>query len=513
MSEPFSYDSVPYPSFTFAKTGPERLATLAAINGMRSTDPSECSYLELGCGDGTNLLSHAYAYPNSRFFGIDLSQAHIDAANRAIADLGIKNAAFQQLDLMDLKQGELNKFDYIVAHGLFSWVPEPVRLQVLRIYAEYLQPNGVGYISYNAYPGCHIREITNEIMQFHTRKMGTPIEKVNSGASILKFIGDVVLQDSIYQSMIRLELEGMIDRRPENIFHDDLSDLNQPFYFHEFAEMLDGIGMQYLSEADASEPGSVNLSEKAFSVVDSISSNRIEREQYLDFICCRRFRSTLFCRENIQLNADYLKTHLHEFYLSAQLSCRDEVSDLGSRKPETFSHANGASIESDHPLTRAAIRYLSDQWSWSVGFNELIEKCGEMPGLSPDSRTENDVSQTRDFMIELIRAGVVKLRLNPNLGVPEPGPKPCVSRFARWQIERGGRSVTTLTGLSLEPDNEIVKVIITLADGTRDLDEIVNSVMENLEPPKGDLAEFQAAVVESVESNLRILARNGLLEA
>jgi len=513
MGEVSNYDSVPYPSFTFAKTSPERLATLAAVNGMKSADSRHCSYLELGCGDGTNLLAHAYVYPNARFLGLDLSQAHIDAANTSAAELGVNNAVFRQIDLMDLAPGELDQFDYIVAHGLFSWVPEPVRRRILKLYSEYLEPDGVGYISYNTYPGCHIREIANEIMRFHTRRIEAPMEKVSNGASILKFIGDVAMRDSVYQQMLRLELEGMIDRRPENIFHDDLSAWNQPFYFYEFTEMLDESGMQYLSEAEMAEPTSENFSREALNVLTSISSDPIEREQYLDFIRCRRFRSTLFCRKNVKLDVDYLKDHLHEFYLSAQLKCDDDQFDLARRTAEKFVTTDGATVESDHPLTRAAIRYLSNRWSWSVGFNELIKKCGEMPGLTPELRSDSDVLQTSEFMIQMFRAGLVKLRRHSSFGVEEPGRRPRVSRFARWQIERGSRSVTTLNGLSLEPDNEIVKLIITLADGTRDQDEIVRSVIENLEVPEGDVSAFRAAVMETVKANLHTLAMNGLLEA
>ena len=198
MTEQYSYDRVPYPSLTFPKTSPERLASQAAINGLKATDPCECRYLELGCGDGTNLLAHAYLYPKSQFTGIDLSQIHIESANAAAAELGIKNTVFRQMNVMDLKRGDLDQFDYIVAHGLFSWVPEAVRLRVLDIYSEHLNSNGVGYLSYNTYPGCHIRTMFNEIMRYHARKIDEPMQKVNSSVSMIKFIGDVTDADSSY---------------------------------------------------------------------------------------------------------------------------------------------------------------------------------------------------------------------------------------------------------------------------------------------------------------------------
>ena len=513
MTEPFSYDRVPYPSLTFPKTSPERLATQAAVNGLKAADPRNCRYLELGCGDGTNLLAHAYLYPESQFVGIDLSQTHIDSANAALADLGIKNTVFRQMNVMDLKPGELNHFDYIVAHGLFSWVPEVVRQRVLDIYAEYLDSNGVGYLSYNTYPGCHVRTMFNEIMHFHVRKIDEPLEKIDSAVSMIKFIGDVTDADSTYQMMVREELEGMIDRTREGIYHDEFSEFNQPFYFYQFADMLAGRGMQYVSEAEEGVSNTGALSPEALGVLDSVAPDLIEREQYLDFIRCRRFRSTLFCRKDIELDRNYLREHTDEFYFAGRLRYEEASSTIGSGEAETFFGPTSEKIKCNHPLTKAAIRYLSDRWTWSVRFDELIRGSVEKYGLPVESRTESDVARTRDFMIELFRVGMFRMRITPSEGVAKGGSKPRVSSFARWQVNSGSPTVMTLTGLSLEPDDEIARLLIILADGTRERDELVRGVIEKLEAPKGDQNEFRAMVRDRVDLNLEILGANGLLEA
>jgi len=513
MSEAFSYDSVPYPSLTFPKTSPERLATQAAVNGLKATDPRNSRFLELGCGDGTNLLAHAFLYPNSQFIGIDLSQTHIDSANAAVAELGIKNADFRQMDVMDLKSGDLDQFDYVVAHGLFSWVPDLVRQKVLDIYSEYLAPNGVGYISYNTYPGCYIRTMVGEIMQFHTRKISEPIEKVNKGVAMLKFVGDVTDRDSTYQLMVREELEGMTERTLENIYHDDLSEVNQPFYFYEFAEMLAKKGMQYLSEAEEGVSNTGALSAEAINHLNSVSSNLVEREQYLDFIRCRRFRSTLFCRENIKLDRNYLQDHIDEFYFAGRLKTENTPSTTISDEAETFFGPTSEKIKCNHPLTKAAIRYLSDQWTWSVRFDELIKRSVETFKIPAESVSDDDVARTRDFMIELFRVGMFRLHCIPHQGVSEVRQKPRVSRFTRWQIERGSQTIMTLTGLSLEPDADITRMILVLADGTRTLNDIVDSLMEKLESQDGDQIQKRTAVEDAVKLNLDTLARNGVLEA
>ncbi len=169
MSEPkFGYDEVPYSSFTFPQTRPDRLATLAAFLGMRPAPPERCRVLELGCGDGTNLISFAYILPDSRFVGIDLGQRHIEDAKNAATELGLTNLEFHCEDVMNFSRERYGEFDYIIAHGLFSWVPEAVRTKILKIYAECLTPQGVGHISFNAYPGCKTREMLWDMMKYYT---------------------------------------------------------------------------------------------------------------------------------------------------------------------------------------------------------------------------------------------------------------------------------------------------------------------------------------------------------
>ena len=513
MSEPCSFDNVPYPSLTFPKTSPERLATRAAINGMMAADPSECSYLEVGCGDGTNLLAHAYMYPESEFLGIDLSQRHIDRANAAVAELGVQNAAFQRMNLLDVGEHDLDRFDYIVAHGVFSWVAESVRQRLLAIYSRHLAPHGVGYISYNTYPGCYVRSMMNEMMHYHTRGCLDPMEKVNSGVSILEFIGDVTNPESTYQLMIREELKGIFERSPENVLHDEFSEFNQPFYFYEFAEMLAANNMQYMSEADESVSNTGTLSPEAVQMLDTVSSNLIEREQYLDFIRCRRFRSTLFCREQIKLDRDHLRNNTEEFYIAGRLRPETDTFGIPTEEPETYFGPKNEKIQCDHPLTKAAIGYLSAHWAQSVRFDELIERSIDMFEVPTGSRSESDISRTTDFMIELFRIGLFRLRRYPDQGVAEVSAKPRVSRYARWQIERGSSTVMTLTGLILDAEEDVARLILRLADGTRDHNDLVGSMIENLEPTEDDLTQFRANAEETVTAKLETFAKNGLLEA
>ncbi len=234
MSSDFSYDTVPYQSTFQPQIYPDRMATLGAILGMKPKKIDNCRYLELGCGEGDNLIGFAYALPESEFVGVDLSEKHIEAANKNVAELGLKNIRFLQLDVMKLSREEHGQFDYIAAHGLFSWVPDFVREKVLAIYFEMLTPHGIGYLSYNTLPGGYMRRMSRDIMRYHTQGEPPSLEKVEKGISILKFLQDSTKSDPYYNQVLKNEIGFVTNHSPTSIFHDELGESNQPFYFHEF---------------------------------------------------------------------------------------------------------------------------------------------------------------------------------------------------------------------------------------------------------------------------------------
>src|SRR5690606_36337917 len=301
MTDAFSYDQLPYPSKFFVQTFPDRLSANPVLFGMDPPRPNTASVLELGCGNGSNLIAQAYLMPDARFFGVDLSRVHIDDAKAAAAELGLQNVEFRQMDVTEMSARDFGTFDYIAAHGLFSWVPEFVRKRVLELYAELLNPNGVGYISYGVYPGAHLRQAAQGAMRYVSRAIAEPETKVSRGLSFLKFLTENSAEKSTYRRSLADELDRHRSHTASDIFHDDLSELNTPFYFHEFVEMLSANGLQFLSEAELHAMGSGDLPAQAREFISSLD-DPLEHEQYLDLIRGRSFRQTLFFRADISLN-------------------------------------------------------------------------------------------------------------------------------------------------------------------------------------------------------------------
>ena len=151
-----AYDEVPYPSYPLPQSHPDHLATLATLLGLSPPTTERCRVLELGCASGGNLIPMALTSPDSRFVGIDLSREQIAEGQKTVEALGLTNIELRHLSILDVDDS-FGPFDYIVCHGVYSWVPENVQDRILAICARNLVPEGIGYVSYNTYPGWHMQ--------------------------------------------------------------------------------------------------------------------------------------------------------------------------------------------------------------------------------------------------------------------------------------------------------------------------------------------------------------------
>src|SRR5262245_60894890 len=147
---PFIYDQVRYSNFPYAQTHPDRLATVAILHGLEPPDPFRARVLEIGCGAGGNLMAMAAATPGIRAVGVDLAAAPIEEGRAVIEAVGLENIDLRVGDVRELTDGHLGEFDYIVAHGVYGWIPPVARDALLATIKASLAPAGIAYVSYNA---------------------------------------------------------------------------------------------------------------------------------------------------------------------------------------------------------------------------------------------------------------------------------------------------------------------------------------------------------------------------
>ena len=516
MKEVFSYEVMPYPSKFFLQTHPDRLASLATLFGMNPAAVETGRVLELGCGNGSNLISHAYNLPDARFVGVDLAENHILDAKRAAEELNLRNIEFHQMDVMEMAVADFGKFDYVIAHGLFSWVPDFVRDKVLALYRDFLDENGVGYISYSAFPGAATRQMVQRMMRFHSKNFDEPLEKVGKAVSFLAFLGENATEKEIFAPLLQSELKRHFEHDAADIFHDDLSDINQAFYFHEFAELLQKNDLQYLAEAELHAMGTQSLTSAAREFIESLE-DVVEREQYLDFLRGRVFRQTLFCRAEIKLNRDPAPALMNKFRVASSVRLLAENPDLAAPRKEKFVGLKSVGIEIDHPLTKAALVHLGEIWGRALAFPELLQKAKETitaQGFTTTDWDEQCYIASAIFLQICRGTSLVELHLFQPDALVEAREKPKVNKLALWQLPQAD-NVLTLLNLDVRIEDEISRELLKLCDGTRTAEDLLKEMQIFIEQNEDieDKAELLENLPVWLAESLPQLAKLGMFES
>jgi hypothetical protein len=383
-----AYAEVPYPGLAFPQSHPDRLATHARLMGMKPAPPEGCRMLEVGCADGGNLIPMAAALPGSEFLGIDLDPLALAAAQDRAAALGAGNVRFLEADIATLDPGELGRFDYVVAHGVYSWVPEPVREALLGLCRALLERHGVAYISYNALPGGHLRAMTWDAMRFHARELEGPEERVAAAREMLSVLAEGIPGDDPYRRFSATYAERVLGRSDAVIYHDDLEPENTPLLFTDFVAEASAHRLQYLAEADWFEMSPPGLPRAAAELLARCGEDRIACEQYLDFLKCRAYRQTLLCREELRLPDAPSTDAARELLAAAPVRPTSPRAEPSGRSKVEFRTPKGATLTTDHPVLKASLLELGAAWPQRLGFETVLERAAARVGASADAATE-----------------------------------------------------------------------------------------------------------------------------
>ncbi len=521
-----AYDEVPYAGYPFPQTHPDRMATIATLFGLHPAPVTNCRVLEVGCGEGANLIPMACELLESYFIGIDLA-AHPIAQGRAMAAaVGLRNIELHQCDLMKVS-AEFGQFDYIIAHGVYSWVPPEVQDGLLALCEKHLAPQGIAYISYNVYPGCHLREMVREMMLFHTQGIQQPRERVNQGLALLDFIlrkfpSQAEAQTDLYGALIKEQLKLMLSHSPEQVYHDELATHYRPVYFYQFIRQAAQHGLQYLGEADFFEMQDFHYPPPVRAPLSQFGDEHlIQKEQYLDFLKGRSFRQTLLCREGLKLTRRVQPERLRSFYLASSAQPISPQPDLRHQVIEEFRGPKGAKLQTDYPLAKAALIHLGEVFPRRLRFEQLLAAARARLGLSTLEAVFDEEARTlAEILLAAYQSGLVQLHLHVPPLVAEVSQRPLASPLARWQASRG-KVVTNLLHSSVELEDEMSRQLLQLLDGTHDRaalrDELLSAVTRNgiFKRPDGGTAgdeqEMRDLITGTIEANLQKLMRLALL--
>jgi SAM-dependent methyltransferase len=515
-----AYEEVLYPAGIFPQTHPDRLATIGILRGMHPASIDCSRVLEMGCGTGNNLVAMAANLQGSEFIGVDLAKNAISVGQASVAGLGLKNISLHHLDVCHLNQKRFGQFDYIIAHGLYSWVPPSVREHIVFACSKMLNPQGIAYISYNAQPGNHLRDLSRGIMRYHVAHFEDPKEKIRQARGILKFIAESRAVTNPYVAALKTEFERVMKYTDEVFFHDDLSEFNQAFYFQEFITAAQRHGLKFLGEASPNELGPRNFVPEVLTRLRELEGgSEIVREQYKDFFLGRAFRETLLCHEQVPLAPDFLPEKVSELYCSCD-AVPSEGQD-GSHEV-LFRRREGSEVRINHPQIAAALKYFCAQWPCAV----LLEAVPDILSLEtivtnpvPDGDLEN--SSVLQALTTLYKAGFVELHVKPPLVVNSISDRPTCSNLARFQLQRG-ESTSNQLHQPIKFADPLSRQLVLLLDGTRDGEGIARELTDFVRSQQSEtqqtasitaIDEFATSAKQKVVEGLVTLARGAMLVA
>lgn len=512
------YNRIPYPSFPFTQTHPLHLFTIAKLFGLNPQPIATSRILELGCASGGNILPMAYHFPQAKLVGIDLAEKQIEQGMHHIKNLNLANLSLRHQSILDFEAQE-GKFDYIICHGVYSWVDEKVRDKILQICQQNLSENGIAYISYNTFPGWNMINSVRDLMLWHTQNITDPKPRAQQARSVLKFIANGLPEDkSPHANVLRNEI-NLLSSQPDNyLLHEHLSHYNQPIYFYQFMEQASRHQLSYLADALLANMFSENLP-PSFAKELSKINNIIAMGQYMDFIRNQRFRCTLLCHQSQKINRTLKTNDIESFYLKLTAKTHDphfQESDIQSGKALSFTQGN-LSLKVTHPLSQLALLILQTQTK-PIHYQELCQKIAAKKSLD-----ESTVKQHLNDELNLMRAvlgGFIHISYYPGNYVTELDDKPLACPLARYQAQK--QNYVTNRCHQVIHLNPLTKVILPYLDGAHRLEDLIHIIEKQVQ--QGQLAlidsnkqpltkkeEMSQQIQNNCKSALMYLAKQALL--
>lgn len=429
-----SYDAVPYDSNPLRPTHPDHLATQARLWGVPAPDPGRCRLLEIGCATGGNLLPMAVGLPAAHFVGVDISPLQIAAGQRVQRELGVTNLELVAGSITDLSFPP-GSFDYVVCHGVWSWVPEVVQQAIFATIGRVLSPHGIAYVSYNTFPGWHQRRMVREMLLHRTRGITAPAERIRAARDYVQFLTrHAVHRDSAYAHYLAEEAQLLAKAADTYVFHEHLEANNRPVWFTEFVAAAGSHGLAYVGEAIAEE--ALDDDPAIADQLAAFGGGPLERAQHLDCLRNRTFRRSLLCRAGVPTAPTLDPQRLRDCWLGSALQPQPANAELRQPGVVTFVGPGGLRMSVDHPWLKTAFAWLGQRWPECVPFAALCTAVAERLGAPLAAEATAELA---GVLLQCHRGGVLELRPRAGSATNTPGLRPIASPLARWMASRGQR--------------------------------------------------------------------------
>jgi SAM-dependent methyltransferase len=467
--DPLGYDELPYPCSPYPQSQPEHLATLACLMGLEYPPLVGARVLEIGCGDGANLLPLTLTMPGADLHGIDLSPRQIETGLTTMRALQLDRVQLAVRDLRDLNDAD-GAFDYIIAHGVYSWTPPDVRDALLTLFQRRLSPTGIGFISYNAMPGWSNRLAIREWLLAAIGSGRTGTSRVAEARRLMRQLCELLQGDASTRDIaVRSELTRLLEWSDGYLRHDLLEDHNQPVTFRQFNEHLTQHGVQFLAEADFPTMVGHGLPSHLAQAVQTQSSGALAREQLFDVLTNREFRQSLVIHADRKVPRSIDARVIEHMYVGSPLK-----PVTAARGTTTFRAANGFAIEVIEPFVVPALNQLAEAWPSWIAFDALADAGRRALRAHPQSLADERRNSLRSELAMLLLGCFAERAVELHVAAPPftvvPNERPSTSLLARRQV------LTSPMVTNLRHDlvrlSEAARELLPLLDGNRGIADL-----------------------------------------
>lgn len=494
-----SYDVLPYPPYSFPATHISRLGAIGHLFGLSTAQPSQSRVLELGCGIGANTLAMAQNFPDAEFIGVDASEKQIGIGLEIIKSSNLSNVRLLSSDLSNLPE-DLGHFDYIISHGLYSWVSQPVQDAILRISRENLKPTGVAYVSYNCLPGWRMRGALRDMMLMHTGGIENPLQKVQQSKALVKFLAESCAQDTPYGRYLAQELDLIAKCDDSYIAHEFLEQDNEALYFTDFIKEAARHKLLYLGDAEPATMVADNLPAQAAATLKSLNLNLLATEQYMDFVRNRMFRGTLLCHMEASLQRNVNPSRIKPLFIQSLVS---QARPWSESQPALFKGVGNTELSVQEQTTAETFSAVAQIPREGASIQQLMDDL--MPALiarHPQVAREAIEETLGRILLQGYFKKMVDFTLGPVAVASSGSPNPTALPLARWQAAHGLRlSTRRLEMLNADP---FVAKLISFCDGSRNRDALLSAMIESHESKEYQLNESNQAVSDPQRAKIII---------
>lgn len=458
-----AYDRYPYDSLAYDVTHPARTEALARLHGLDPAPTDACRVLEIGCGQGGNLLAMAALLPGSRFVGVDRSAVQIAAARRDTAAIGATNVRFEAVDLREVPDA-WGPFDRVICHGVYSWVPADVARALLELTARVLAPQGVAYLSFNTLPGWHARGLLRDLLRRRVPP-GEPAAMVRAARAELDLLREHAAAGEL-TAWLNRELDLLAQLSGSYLYFEHLVDDNHPAYLTDVVAAAEAAGLAYLADADVNRHPTTVLGLDGAPPPAGWAAQRLADEQRRDELGLRCFRRSLLCRAADVPSAPDDPARLAGAWIASDLVPDPEHTPDRLDAEHRFLGVNDRVVSSTNPAATAVLGELAAARPAACHLDALtaavldrLRDRAEVAAAEPEA--------VHAVVLDLVLRGELTAGWWPPPVAAVLPERPTTSRLVRWQALRGGPLVATPAHAAQRVD-QLDRVLLAAMDGHTD---------------------------------------------